>query len=89
MSRSDAWSVAGVGKECEEHSTVGKPLVHGDVRRDNQGKKGGYTTGWKQSHGSWWVVGSEKQTRVRSSGLEGIAKTGRRWETVNGVVGGI
>lgn len=47
VSRSDAWSVAGVGKECEEHSTVGKPLVRGHVRRDNQGKKGGCTTGWK------------------------------------------
>ena len=47
MSHSDVWSVVGVGKECEEHSTGGKKLVHGDVRGDNQGRKGGCAIGWK------------------------------------------
>lgn len=47
VSHSDVWSVAGVGKKCEEHSTGGKKLVCGDVRRDNQGEKGGCATGWK------------------------------------------
>lgn len=56
MSHSDVWSVAGVGKECEEHSTGRNKLVCGDVRRDNQGKKGGCKLDGN-SHagaGGWW-----------------------------------
>lgn len=76
--------------ECEEHSTVGKPLVRGDVRRDNQGKKG-WLYNWMEIVTRELVGGGIREANPGQNpqGSEGIAKTGRRWETVNGVVGGI